>query len=77
MPTPVDSRSKAAGADIVAFSYSAGLFAGASIEGSYLDADNDWNALYYGPGANTKAIVIDRRYTSPGAEPIRQYLAKW
>ena len=67
----------AAGADIVAFSYSAGLFAGASIEGSYLDADNEWNALYYGPGANTKAIVIDRRYTSPGAEPIRQYLAKW
>jgi lipid-binding SYLF domain-containing protein len=67
----------AVGADIVAFSYSAGLFAGASIEGSYLDADNDWNALYYGPGANTKAIVLDRRYTSPGAEPIRQYLAKW
>jgi len=46
-------------------------------EGSYLDADNEWNALYYGPGANTKAIVLDRRYTSPGAEPIRQYLAKW
>ena len=29
-----------------------GLFAGASLEGSYLDADNDWNALYYGAGAN-------------------------
>src|SRR5216684_3193213 len=67
----------AAGADIVAFSNSAGLFAGASIEGSYLDADNDWNALYYGPGATTKAIVLDRRFTKPGAEPIRQYLAKW
>jgi lipid-binding SYLF domain-containing protein len=67
----------AAGADIVAFSNSVGLFAGASIEGSYLDADNDWNALYYGPGATTKAIVLDRRFTKPGAEPIRQYLAKW
>ena len=67
----------AAGADIVAFSNSAGLFAGASIEGSYLDADNDWNALYYGPGATTKAIVLDRRFTKAGAEPIRQYLAKW
>jgi len=67
----------AAGADIVAFSKSAGLFAGASIEGSYLDADNDWNALYYGPGATTKAIVLERRFTKPGAEPIRQYLAKW
>lgn len=67
----------AAGADIVAFSNSAGLFAGASIEGSYLDADNDWNALYYGPGATTKAIVLERRFTQPGAGPIRQYLAKW
>src|SRR5216684_1971365 len=67
----------AAGADIVAFSNSVGLFAGASIEGSYLDADNDWNALYYRPGATTKAIVLDRRFTKPGAEPIRQYLAKW
>ena len=71
------TTTSAAGADIVAFSNSAGLFAGASIEGSYLDADNDWNALYYGPGATTKAIVLDRRYTNPGAEPIRQYLAKW
>ena len=67
----------AAGADIVAFSNSAGLFAGASIEGSYLDADNDWNALYYGSGATTKAIVLERRFTQPGAEAIRQYLAKW
>jgi lipid-binding SYLF domain-containing protein len=67
----------AMGADIVAFGSSAGLFAGVSLEGSYLDADNDWNALYYGPGATTKAIVLDRRFTNPGAEPIRQYLAKW
>ena len=50
---------------------------GASLEGSYLDPDNDWNALYYGSGANTKAIVLDRRFTNPGAEPIRQFMAKW
>ncbi|MBV8187670.1 MAG: lipid-binding SYLF domain-containing protein [Alphaproteobacteria bacterium] len=67
----------AVGADIVAFSNSAGLFAGASLEGSYLDPDHDWDALYYGPGATTRAIVIERRYTNPGAEPIRQYLARW
>jgi lipid-binding SYLF domain-containing protein len=63
----------AGGADIVAFANSAGLFAGASIEGSYLDADNDWNALYYGGGATAKGVVLDRRYTNPGAEPLRQY----
>jgi SH3 domain-containing YSC84-like protein 1 len=67
----------AAGSDIVAFANSNGLFAGVSLEGSYLDADNDWNALYYGPGASGRAIVVDRRYSNPGAEPIRQFFARW
>jgi lipid-binding SYLF domain-containing protein len=67
----------AGGADIMAYSNSNGLFAGASIEGSYLDADNDWNALYYGQGATARAIVMDRRFTNPGAEPLRQFLGKW
>ena len=67
----------AVGTDIIAFSNSAGLFAGVSLEGSYLDPDDDWNALYYGPGATARSIVIDRRFTNPGAEPLRQFLAKW
>jgi len=67
----------ALGTDIVAFASSNGLFAGASLEGSYIDADNDWNALYYGMGATGRAIVADRRYSNPGAEPLRQFLAKW
>ena len=67
----------AGGADIVAFANSQGLFAGVSLEGSYIDADNDWNALYYGSGANAKTIISEQRFTNPGAEPIRQYLAKW
>jgi lipid-binding SYLF domain-containing protein len=71
------ASTSAGGADIVAFANSNGLFAGASIEGSYLDPDSDWNALYYGNGATTRAIVLDRQYNNPGAEPIRQYLAQW
>ncbi len=71
------ASTSAGGADIVAFANSAGLFAGASIEGSYLDADGDWNALYYGPGATAKAIAIDRKFTNPGAEPLRKLLGKW
>jgi lipid-binding SYLF domain-containing protein len=67
----------AAGADIVAFSKATGLFAGAALEGSYLDPDNDWNQLYYGMGAKTRTIVMDRRYTNRGADPLRQYLAKF
>ena len=67
----------ATGADIVAYASSNGLFAGASLEGSYIDADNDWNALYYGAGATGRAIVQDGRFSNPGAEPLRQFLAKW
>jgi lipid-binding SYLF domain-containing protein len=71
------ATTSAVGADIVAYSNSNGLFAGASVEGSYLEADNDWNALYYGPGATGHAIMMERRFTNPGAEPLRQFLAKW
>jgi len=71
------ATTSAVGSDIVAFANSNGLFVGASLEGSFIDADNDWNALYYGPGATGRAIVADRRYTNPGAEPIRQFFAKW
>ncbi len=67
----------AAGTDIVAYASSNGLFAGASVEGSYIDADNDWNALYYGPGATGRSIVKERRFSNPGAEPLRQFLSKW
>ncbi len=67
----------ATGADIVAYANSNGLFAGASLEGSYIDADNDWNALYYGAGATGRQIVMDGRFSNPGAEPLRQFLAKW
>jgi lipid-binding SYLF domain-containing protein len=67
----------AAGADIVAYARSSGLFAGASLEGSYLDPDNDWNALYYGPGASARAIALDRRFSNPGAERLRQFLGRW
>jgi len=67
----------AAGADIVVFARSQGLFAGASLEGSYVDPDNDWNALYYGAGATTRSVAIERRFTNPGAEPLRQFLARW
>ncbi|HYC66333.1 MAG TPA: lipid-binding SYLF domain-containing protein [Reyranellaceae bacterium] len=67
----------AVGADIVAYARSTGLFAGASLEGSYLDPDHDWNAMYYGRGANPRTIALERRFTNPGAERLRQFLARW
>jgi lipid-binding SYLF domain-containing protein len=67
----------AAGADIVAYARSTGLFAGASLEGSYLDPDNDWNSIYYGSGATARAIALERRFTNPGAERLRKFLGRW
>ena len=67
----------ATGADIVAYASSNGLFAGASLEGSYIDADNDWNALYYGSGAPGRASGQAGRFSFPGAEPLRQFRATW
>jgi lipid-binding SYLF domain-containing protein len=67
----------AGGADIVAYARSSGLFAGASLEGSYIDPDNDWNSLYYGRGANPRTVALERRFTNPGAEKLRQFLARW
>ena len=67
----------AVGTDIVAFANSNGLFVGASLEGSFIDADNDWNALYYGAGATGRAVVQEGRFANPGAEPLRQFLARW
>ena len=66
----------AAGADIVSFSTAAGLFFGGALEGSFVEPDNDWNALYYGMGASPRAILLDRRYTNPGANALRQYLGR-
>jgi len=71
------ATTSAVGADILAFANSTGLFVGASLEGSYLEPDNDWNAIYYGPGATGRAVVMDRRFSNPGAEPLRQFLSKW
>jgi lipid-binding SYLF domain-containing protein len=65
------------GADIVAYSKASGLFVGGALEGSYLEPDNDWNTLYYGPGAQGRAVVMDRRFSNPGANGLRQYLAKF
>lgn len=67
----------AVGADIVAYSKASGLFLGGALEGSYLEPDNDWNALYYGQGARGRDIVMERRYTNPGANGLRQYLARY
>jgi lipid-binding SYLF domain-containing protein len=67
----------AVGADIVAYSKASGLFVGGALEGSYVEPDNDWNTLYYGHGARGRSIVLEGRYSNPGANSLRQYLARF
>ncbi len=64
-------------ADIVAFSQTRGLFAGISLEGSVLDNRSEWNQIYYGKPLAPAQIIIERQGQNPGAEPLREMLAKF
>lgn len=63
------------GADVVVFSYAAGIYAGGSIEGSVLARRNDYNEAYYGPGATPDAILFGQAFSNPQADPLRRVLA--
>lgn len=68
------STTTAAGADIVAFSRTEGLFAGGSLEGSVIVKRDDWNTQFYGPGANPRAIIYDKKFSNPQADRLREAL---
>ena len=68
----------AAGADIVAFGRSRGLFAGVSLDGSIIGARSGWNQVYYGQPFAAQQIV--RQYAganNSGAQPLRETLARF
>lgn len=59
------STTSAAGADIIAFAHSAGVFGGGAFEGTMIEARSDWNEAVYGSGAALRGILFDRRYPAP------------
>jgi len=59
--------------DIYAFSRTQGLFAGMSLEGSYLGPQPNHNQRYYGAGATTTDILAGRRINLH-ADPLRATL---
>lgn len=67
----------AVGADIVTWSRSRGLFAGAALEGSLLAARSEWNKAYYGRDVSPRQIVIGMEVHNPGADPLRQILMQF
>lgn len=66
----------AAGADIVAYARTRGLFAGISLTGSLLGARSEWNRLYYGRDYATQQIVLQMEARNPGADPLRETLTR-
>jgi lipid-binding SYLF domain-containing protein len=70
------STTAAVGADIVAFSKTRGLFAGASLQGSLMSVRSDWNKAYYGQDLAARNIVIGMQGTNQGADPLREVLTR-
>ncbi len=62
------------GDDIVAFSRTSGLFAGGSLDGSVIVKRDDWNSAFYGAGATPRAIIFDKKFSNPKADPLREAL---
>ena len=52
-------------AEILSYSRSRGLFAGATIEGSTIKEDQDANARFYGERLATRAVVFDGKAKAP------------
>lgn len=63
-------------ADIVAFSRSRGLFAGLSLDGSFLSVKSRWNALYYGRPVASQQLVLQGEGQNPGAAPLQEMLTR-
>lgn len=57
-------------ADMYAFARSAGLFAGAAIQGSVIAPRHTWNNAMYGQGVTPMGILVERRDVSSDQEVI-------
>jgi lipid-binding SYLF domain-containing protein len=57
-------------AEILSYSRSRGLFAGASLEGSTIRQDTDANGRFYGEKFTTRQIVLDARASAPASATV-------
>lgn len=60
-----------AGDDVYVFARNKGVFGGMTIQGGWLEPNEPANRAYYGPGANAHDIIIDQKYSNPGADQLR------
>ena len=62
------------GADIYSYAKTRGVFAGLSLDGTAIVKRDSWNTAYYGKGATPRGILIERRFSNPAADRLRQAL---
>lgn len=67
----------AAGADYVALAQSRGLFAGVSLQGSYISFQAEAARAYYGRAATPQQIVLAMEAHNPAADPLRAMLMRY
>lgn len=68
------STTTSAGADVVTFTRTSGLYLGGSLDGAGIIRRDDWNDEFYGKGAMPHAIIFDGKLSNPKADPLRQAL---
>lgn len=63
-------------ADVLAFSRTKGLFAGAALEGAVIANRDEWNKNYYGRPVTATDIIVRRNVSNPGSDGLRSILAR-
>ena len=63
-----------AGADIISWSSSSGVYAGITLDGSLIEPKNAANASYYGRPVTTSDIVLRRAVSNPSAAALHRAL---
>ena len=70
------ATSTALDADIVALELNKGLFAGISLQGSFVNSDSGADRTYYGQTVGAEDIVSAMRVNNPGDDPLRSVLTR-
>jgi lipid-binding SYLF domain-containing protein len=63
-------------ADMYSYSQTSGVYAGLSLEGSFLEARSEWNKLFYARELHSRDIVLGRKVTNESAVPLMRALER-
>ncbi len=75
-PTGAQASGFTTQAEVLTYSRSRGMFAGVSLQGASVDADNDANRSLYGKPMNSREIVTDSPELAPAAQALVSFLDK-